>query len=117
MFVHFLTLNVASEATHELAAAKEAENDKMMRALGIRREDYREGMAFDQDYQAEKAAQRKEDGEKRKQLQTEIENARKRAAERLREIQAKSDRERVEAAEGGRSRVCVVTYSLKRTLR
>ncbi|OZJ03944.1 hypothetical protein BZG36_02927 [Bifiguratus adelaidae] len=40
--------------THKRAEAKQRENDKMMKALGIDRQDYTEGAAFDRDLQEQK---------------------------------------------------------------
>ncbi|KAG0185065.1 RNA-splicing factor [Apophysomyces sp. BC1034] len=64
--------------THQLTAAKEEENKKMMRALGIDNEKYVEGAAFDRELQ-----------EKLKE-----ERMAKRAAEREAMLQAQQDREK-----------------------
>ncbi|RHZ89684.1 hypothetical protein Glove_12g30 [Diversispora epigaea] len=61
--------NIQEHQVHQLSQAKATENEKMMRALGIKRQDYVEGAAFDRDLQEQKkrdrAAQREKESEER----------------------------------------------------
>ena len=69
-------------ATHEVAAAKQAENASMMKALGINPLTYKEGFAFDREAQAELAEREKAEREQKKieYLQKKAEDEAKRAA-------------------------------------
>lgn len=62
-------ISIQEHQVHQLSKAKAAENDKMMRALGIKRQEYVEGAAFDRDLQEQKkrdrAAQREKESEER----------------------------------------------------
>lgn len=56
--------SIKPHETHELAAAKERENERMARAFGIGA-NHSEGAAFDRQLQAQKAAERKAEREER----------------------------------------------------
>ncbi|GAA6002240.1 U2-type spliceosomal complex subunit CWC21 [Rhodotorula paludigena] len=57
---------------HQLAAAKQAEDERMRRALGIRA-DYVEGLAFDREAQAQLKLQRQEERERAREERAKIE--------------------------------------------
>jgi hypothetical protein len=69
----------------------------MMRALGINRATYSEGAAFDKDHQTNLADQRKEENEKRRQMQEGIAEAKRQAMERLRAVEAQAAKDKAQA--------------------
>jgi len=96
--------------THEVAAAKQAENSNMMKALGINPSTYKEGFAFDREGQAELAAaereakenkrreaelRRKIDEEGRAKMVQEIERVKREGVEKLKRAEEEMRLEKV----------------------
>ncbi|CAG8610109.1 23517_t:CDS:2 [Racocetra persica] len=81
--------NIQEHQVHQLSQAKAVENEKMMKALGIKSNNYVEGASFDRELQAQKklerAAQREKEIDER-QKRKETEERQKRKAERDQEI-------------------------------
>ncbi|CAG8472761.1 6928_t:CDS:2 [Ambispora leptoticha] len=80
------TTTIQEHQTHQLSEAKAAENEKMMKALGIDSSTYSEGAAFDKELQEQKRNKLKEqrdlEYEKKRQGFEERERNRKEAEER-----------------------------------
>ena len=84
--------------THEIAAAKQQENAKMMNAFGINPLTYKEGFAFDQEGQAELAEREKAEREERKlamEQQRKVEDQRRAEFEVERRKQAAATAEKL----------------------
>ncbi|CAG8500282.1 17587_t:CDS:2 [Gigaspora rosea] len=78
--------NIQEHQVHQLTQAKAVENEKMMKALGIRPNNYVEGASFDRELQAQKKVERAAQREK------EMEERQKRKAEREQEIREQEKR-------------------------
>ncbi|GAA5829042.1 hypothetical protein JCM5353_000878 [Sporobolomyces roseus] len=87
---------------HELAQAKQVQDEKFRKALGIK-SDHVEGLAFDREAQAEIKRQKQEDREKAKEerakIQADLEKARERALKERNERMKVQDEERREHEE------------------